>query len=125
MENRNDGTRLYRARDGLFLGVLKGFAKYFDLSAFWLRVAVCVLVLFTGIWPGVFLYFLAALVMKPEPAVEPANESEREFYESYVNSRTMALKRLKTKFDRLDERVRRMEDFVTSREYQWDRKLDS
>lgn len=119
------GPRLYRSRDGLFLGVIRGFADYFGLSRFWLRFGVFVLIVFTGIWPGVFLYFLAAFIMKPEPVLVPETESEREFYESYTNSRSMAIRRLKDKFDRLDDRVRRMEDRVTSREYAWDRKLRS
>lgn len=118
-------ARLYRSRNGMFMGVVKGFADYFGFSVFWFRLVVFFLILFTGIWPGVFLYLIAALVMKLEPAVEPRTEAEREFYEAYVNSRSMALKRLKDKFNRLDDRVKRMEDHVTSREYAWDKKLDS
>lgn len=125
MNNENNRARLYKSRDGMFLGVIRGFADYFGLSKFWLRIAVIVLILFSGIWPGVFIYFLAALIMKPEPVIEPQTDSEREFYESYVNSRSMAVKRLKDKFDRLDDRVRRMEDRITSREYAWDKKLNS
>jgi phage shock protein C len=63
--------------------------------------------------------------MKLEPVIEPRTDSEREFYEAYVNSRAMAMGRLKDKFNRLDERVKRMEDHVTSREYAWDKRLDS
>jgi phage shock protein C len=125
MHANDTRTRLYRSRDGVFLGVVKGFANYFGLSIFWFRLVVFFLILFTGIWPGVFLYLIAALVMKLEPVLEPRTDAEREFYEAYVNSRSMALKRLKDKFNRLDDRVKRMEDHVTSREYTWDKKLDS
>jgi phage shock protein C len=121
----HDGRRLYRSRDGMVLGVVKGFAERYDLSVFWLRVAFFLFILFTGLWPGLIGYVLAGLIMKPEPVLEPGSESEREFYESYVTSRKLALARLKDKFERLDRRVRRMEDRVTSREYQWERKLDS
>lgn len=125
MQDKVRGARLYRSRNGLFLGVVTGFADYFGLSRFWLRLIVFFFILFTGVWPGVFLYVVAALIMKLEPVIEPGSDSEREFYESYANSRSMAIRRLKDKFERLDERVRRMEDRVTSREYAWDRKMNS
>jgi phage shock protein C len=125
MNDNNFRPRLYRSRNGTFLGVVRGFADYFGFSAFWLRLGVFFLILFTGVWPGVALYFIAALVMKLEPVIEPRTDSEREFYEAYVNSRAMAMGRLKDKFNRLDERVKRMEDHVTSREYAWDKRLDS
>lgn len=36
----------------------------------------------------------------------------------------MALNRLKRSFDNLDRRIRRMEHIVTTREYDWERKLN-
>ena len=60
-------TGIYRSRNGWLFGVCRGLADYFDLSVFWLRLGVAVLVLLTGFWPGAVLYLAAALLMKLEP----------------------------------------------------------
>lgn len=49
MDSREHG--LYKARDGIFAGVCKGVADYFDFSIFWTRVLVVVALFITGFWP--------------------------------------------------------------------------
>ena len=115
---------LYRSRTGMLLGVCKGLGEFFDFSVFWMRVIAVGLLLLSGVWPLVGLYFVAALLMKPEPVLLPETEEEQEFYNSYASSRRMALHRLKRTYDNLDRRIRRIEDIVTSREYDWDRRLN-
>ncbi len=127
MTRSHSGTRRsgpYRARDGLIFGVCKGLAEYFDFSLFWLRFIAVVVLICTGIWPIVGIYLLAALLMKPEPVLPFQTEGEEEFYNSLTSSRQMAVHRLKRTFDRLDRRIRRMEDMVTAREYDWERRLN-
>ncbi|MEJ2056760.1 MAG: hypothetical protein P8X39_02840 [Desulfofustis sp.] len=68
---------------------------------------------------------MAALLMKPEPPQSFANEDERNFYDSYANSPQGGAQRLKKKFNDLDRRIRRMEDSVTGREFEWERKFNS
>ncbi|MFO7957333.1 MAG: envelope stress response membrane protein PspC [Candidatus Brocadiia bacterium] len=114
----------YRARDGMILGVCKGIADYFGMSAFWVRIIALLILLLSGIWPIVALYLLAALIMKPEPVLPFESEADEEFYNSFTSSREMALHRLKRTFDRLDRRIRRMESIVTSREREWRRRLE-
>ncbi|MGQ5709678.1 PspC domain-containing protein [Lactobacillus sp. PSON] len=58
--------RLTKSRDKILTGVLGGIANYFGLDPAWVRIIGSALILFTGIFPGVALYFIAALVM-PEP----------------------------------------------------------
>lgn len=117
------GRGCYRSRKGVILGVLRGIADYFDFSVLWLRVGAVLLLLITGIWPVAGLYLLAALLMKPEPVVPIGNESEQEFYDSYTRSRHSAVRRIKRRFDSLDRRLQRMEDRVTSPEFDWDNRL--
>ncbi|MEW5772395.1 MAG: envelope stress response membrane protein PspC [Thermodesulfobacteriota bacterium] len=125
MSDRRFSPRgLYRSRSGVLLGVCRGFADYFDISAFWLRALVALGILFTGVWPGLAIYLVAGLLMKPEPVLNAQSETEREFYHSYVSSRSLGLSRLKAQFDRLDRRIRRMEDVVTSRDFSWRRRFD-
>ena len=118
-----DARGLYRARDGVFLGVCKGIARYFDLSVGVMRAIVILLFLVTGIWPVGLLYLIAAMIMKMEPVVPFGNSGDREFYNSYSSSRAGALDRIKRKFENLDRRLRRMEDVVTSRDFEWERRM--
>ncbi len=122
---RNSGRGIYRSRDGVILGVCKGLADYYDLSVFWIRVVMVGVLLVSGFWPVLGIYFIAALFMKPEPVQPLENEDEREFYHSYVHSPSSAAQRLKKKFQDLDRRIRRMEDTVTVRDYEWERKFNS
>jgi len=121
MRNR---TGLYCSRHGVICGVCRGVAEYLDFSVFWTRMIAVALFIFTGIWPIVGIYLLAMLVMKPEPLVPFATDDEAEFYNSYTNSRGMALQRLKHVYDKIDRRVQRMEHAVTAREYDWDQRLN-
>ena len=114
---------MYRSRDGMILGVCKGVAEYFDFSVFWTRAIAIVCLLFSGFWPIMGLYFLAALLMKPRPAIPIETDEEMEFYDSYVFSRKGALDRIKHKYANLERRIQRMEHTVTSREYEWEDRL--
>ena len=122
---RNGRKGMYRSRDGVILGVCRGFAEYFDLSVFWVRIGAVVVFLLSGFWPVFGIYLVAALLMKPEPVHTIDSEDEREFYDSYVHSPRNAAQRLKKKFQDLERRIRRMEDTVTGREYEWERKFHS
>jgi phage shock protein C len=116
---------LYRSRQGVVLGVCKGIAQYFDFSVLWMRAIAIVLLLVTGFWPITILYFIAALLMKPEPVVPIQSSEEQEFYDSYIHSRKRAIDRLKKRFDNLDRRIQRMEHTVTSREFDWEKRLNT
>jgi len=115
---------LYRSRDGAIFGVCAGIANYLDFSVGWTRVLAITATLFSGIWPVVGLYVLAALLIKPEPVVPFKEESDMEFYDSFVNSRSMALSRLKRTFEALERRIGRMEGIVTARDYDWEQRLN-
>ncbi len=119
------GGGLYRSRNGIVLGVCRGIADYFDFSVFWARVITLVLLFFTGFWPVMILYFVAALLMKPEPVIPIETDEEQEFYDSYVHSHKGATDRLKRRYENLERRIRRMEDHVTGREFEWESKLHS
>jgi len=88
-----------------------------------MRAIVILLFLVTGIWPVGLLYLIAAMIMKMEPIVPFGNSGDREFYDSYSSSRAGALDRVKRKFENLDRRLRRMEDVVTSRDFEWERRM--
>ena len=111
---------LYRSRNGSILGVCRGIADYFDFSVFWTRTIAVILLLVTGLWPITGVYLLAALLMKPEPVIPIHSEEEREFYDSYANSRHRAAQRLRRRYQNLERRIQRMEHSVTSKDFNWD-----
>ena len=117
------GRGLYRSRNGVILGVMRGVAEYFNLSVFWVRTVAVLLLLITGFWPITGLYLLAALLMKPEPVVPIDNESEQEFYDSYTHSRLNAIRRIRHRFDSLERRLQRMEHVITSPEFRWEDRI--
>ena len=119
------GGGIYRSRKGVILGVCRGIAEGFDFSIFWTRAIAVALLLLTWFWPVMILYFAAALVMKPEPAVPLQSDEEADFYDSYVHSRKAAIDRLKRRYDSLERRIRRMEHTVTSREFDWESRLNA
>jgi phage shock protein C len=122
-QQQSDRSGPYRSRNGIFFGVCRGLADYFDFSIFWMRVLFVLTFIFTGLYPVGIGYIIAALIMKPEPVLPLENDGDREFYNSYTTSRPMALSRLKTTFDNLDKRIQRMESIVTARDYDWDQRL--
>jgi phage shock protein C len=107
----------------MILGVCKGLALHFDISVGWTRFLTLLAFLFTGLWPVGLAYLALGLLLKPEPVMSPLNEDGEEFYRSYTDSRKMALSRLKRTYENLDRRIQRMEDLVTSREFDWEGRL--
>jgi phage shock protein C len=114
---------LYRSRNGKIFGVFQGIADATDLDVFWMRVAAVVLVIFTGFFPVIFIYILAALFMKIEPC-EPLDEEGEEFYNSIASNRKLAMMRLSKRLDSLDRRAQRIETAVTSRGSDWDKRMN-
>ncbi len=116
---------MYRSRNGAILGVCRGIAEHFDFSVFWARAIALILLIFTGFWPIMGLYFIAALLMKPEPVLPIHTDEEQEFYDSYIHSKKGAADRLKRRFDNLNRRIQRMEHNVTAREFDWEKRLNT
>ncbi len=124
METHNTPAGLYRSRNGAIFGVCRGLSNYFDFSVTWIRVGAVVATPFLGFWPVLIAYIIAALVMKPEPAVPFASSDDEEFYQSYMSSREMAIHRIKRTYDSVERRIRRLEDIVTDRDYSWESRLN-
>lgn len=125
MEPRErNAKRLYRSRSGLIFGVCRGMAEYLEFSVVGMRLLAIFVSIFTGIWPLIGAYIIAALILKPEPVIPFREDTDQEFYESYMNSRSMALHRLKRTYDNLERRIRRLENMVTARDYDWERRLN-
>ena len=114
---------LHRSRNGVILGVCRGIADYFDFSVFWIRAIAVILFIFTGFWPIVGLYILAALLMKSGPSKHFATGSKYPSGSRNRCTRNDAAERLKRKWHHLEKRIRKMEDRVTSREFDWNHRI--
>jgi phage shock protein C len=121
----NTTRTLYRSRRGWVFGVCQGLADYADISVLWVRFAAFLGFLFTGFWPMLLLYIVAAIFLKPAPVMEFTDDEEWDFYQSYTADRKRALLRLKKRCEALDRRTCRMENIVTNREFDWNRRFQS
>lgn len=125
MSQNSEFEGLYRSREGWIFGVCRGISEWRDIPVFWVRFFFIAIALFTGFWPMVIAYIFAAIFMKPKPVVPFAEESDREFYNSYADSRKLALKRLKSAADTLERRTQRLEAIILDREADWERRFRS
>ena len=114
---------LYRSRSGVILGVCKGVANYFDFSVFWARVIAIILLILTDFWPVIGLYLLAALLMRSEPAINVRTGSTHAFDSQGNTKAHHTADRLKRKWQHLEKRIRRMEDKITSEEFEWNNRF--
>ena len=94
---------LYRSRDGILLGVCRGFADYFDVSALWIRAILIVVFILTGFWPVIGIYILAALLMKSEPGLPGEKGSKRKYQCRYNRARRETSERIRRKWGHLEK----------------------
>lgn len=125
MKNPKTKGGPYRSRNSMVLGVCAGVAEHFGISPFWIRLAATALLVMTAFWPTLILYFIAAMIMKPQPAQPFSSNQEEDFYDAYVKSPKYTIHNIHEKFMNLDRRIQRMEDTVTARGYEWDRKFNA
>lgn len=71
--------KLYRSeKNKIFAGVCGGIAEYFDIDATILRLFWMLVVIFTGIFPGVIAYILAIFIMPLPPGAVHAHHTVHE-----------------------------------------------
>ena len=88
-------NRPFRSREGVFFGVCRGVAEYFDMPVNGVRLATVMIFFLTGFWPLIIGYCIAALLLKPEPVIKFESPDDAEFYSSYTTSPPLSLYRLK------------------------------
>lgn len=132
---RHRGRKFYLDKENAKIsGVCAGIADRFDWDTTVVRIVWVVATIFTGIWPMVVAYIMAAWLVDAKPqglgyhddgrysdARAEIDESRRATYQR--QSRTWQFSDVKNRFDRVEGRLRTLEQVVTSREFQMDREL--
>lgn len=113
----------FRANDGVLFGVAKGLADYFGWSVGLVRLILILATVFLFFWPTIILYLAAALIMSPAPEHRLDTQEERDIWLQAQLDPGAAMEQLGRRAGAVEKRLRRMEDFVTSREYAWNRRM--
>ncbi|MDJ0838614.1 MAG: PspC domain-containing protein [Acidobacteriota bacterium] len=125
--NRSD--TVYRsANDRMFFGVCGGLAKHFGVNSLWIRMGFVLGTIFSsGLAP--LLYVICIFIMPREDrvygCVPPLPEDACRPRRPRFASQREALDELHRKFDSIENKVRGMEDYVTSKEYVLKRKFEN
>lgn len=107
----------------MIFGVAKGLAISCNLPIWLVRFLFVFIGILTHFLPALLVYAVLAVIMRPEPVIDFTSDEEREFYNTYGDSRGSAVGRIKSILGKLDKRVQRLENAVTDPEKDWERRF--
>lgn len=125
------GMRRY-PDNGVIAGVCEGLAVHFDWNPRIVRVLAVLLLIFTAFWPAVVTYCLAWYIVDPVAGPPPAQNaspgapgapSAPPAPGAAPAGPGVPMPELKSRFARLDDRLRQIEECVTDREFELRREL--
>ncbi len=74
--------KLYRnTEDKLVAGVLAGLADYYEQDVVFYRLAFVVLLILTGLMPGLLIYFVAWIIIPEAPTILPVDKADYTIYQ--------------------------------------------
>jgi phage shock protein C len=122
---RQNPHKLYRDKENSVLaGVCAGLADYFDFNRKGVRIATVLLMLFPPFMPFIFLsYILMAIIIPAKPKDLEVDEEKAVFWRGVSNAPADVFGSLSHRFRELNHRLEKMEAFVTSKEFEFDREL--
>ncbi len=115
-------------QNGKIFGVCAGIADYFDWDVTIVRVLCVAGTIIAGGWP-IVVYLVAAWMIENKPAggryeeMRTNIDDTRRAAEHRRPAGAWRFTDVKTRFDRVEDRLRTLENVVTSREFQMDREL--
>ena len=122
-DGRPSPNRLYRnMQKAKIKGVCAGVADYFGIDPLPIRIGALI-ALFTVTVPTLVCYFVAAWLLDEAPADLYESDAEREFWKSVRTEPSGTTHDLEHKFREFDRAVATMESYVTSAEYELNRKF--
>ena len=128
LRNVDYRKRFYRnPREGKVFGVCAGMADYLEVDVFWVRV-VTAIVMISSFFIGLIAYIGAYFLLEPRPEQTKSFFTSSPEYSRFSEtlketrySRRPDLKSCSRKFAALQERMIRMEAYVTSSRYRTNR----
>jgi len=122
---RQNPHRLYRdKKNAMIAGVCAGIADYFDFNRKGVRVATVLAMLFPPFIPFVILsYVLLAILVPAKPSDLYADEERAVFWRGVTNAPSDVFGALTHRFRELNLRLEKMEAYVTSKEFEFEREL--
>lgn len=116
--------KLYRDTEHkIIAGVCAGLAEKHGMPRILVRL-IAVLLLFTPLTLVVVIaYCIAAFVVPPKPRDLYGSPEEEVFWRSVNSAPSDTFGQLRHRFREIENRLRRMEAYVTSKEYQLDREI--
>lgn len=121
---RRNPHRLYRdRRNGKIAGVCAGIGDYFGISVTVLRLGCIAMLFFAG--PLIILgYAIAAFVIPRKPEETPyRSPDEEQFWRSVSRAPNFTFGEVRHRVRELEHRLRRMEAYITSSQFEIDREL--
>ena len=116
---RNGGSR----REGMVTGGFSWLAGWLGLPT-WVVLAFFVALFLTIGWPALVIYLACALLLRPEPAEVPtAAPTTATAGERPAIHLEQAARDVRDRTRDLEARIGRLESHVTSKEYDFDRRL--
>ena len=120
MSDRFRGMRRIPER-GVIAGVCAGIAEYFDWNVRLLRAILVVSFVFSGFFPIVVVYAVLWYVLDPLPTGPSASFDSPAA--PAAPTRPASMTEIKARFERLDQRLRNIEECVTDSEFELRREL--
>ena len=118
---RENPHRLYRDKEnGKVAGVCAGIADYFGFNLTVIRLLTLFSMLF--FWP-ILIYILLAFLLPVKPAELYENVEQADFWREVSMAPSDIFGELRHRFRDVELRLRSMEAFVTSKEFEIDREL--
>ncbi|MEL7309963.1 MAG: envelope stress response membrane protein PspC [Pseudomonadota bacterium] len=123
MTRYDDRRRFFRDRDNKRLaGVCSGIAEYFGFDRTMVRLLTVIAFFLAG--PIVIVLYIGMMLLVPSASFERHEPAREEFRRSLRESPHSAVTDVKRALLRLDNRLARMERYVTSSRYELDRKIN-
>ncbi|MBX3690253.1 envelope stress response membrane protein PspC [Dokdonella sp.] len=115
--------RFYRdPANGKVMGVCAGIADYFGWNVTWVRVIAIVALLWLNV--VTLIAYVALGMLWPVKPERPYDwDTGEEYWQSVRRSATGTFREVRQRFRELDQRLQRLEGYVTSRHHDLDRKF--
>jgi len=122
---RKNPHRLFRDKEHAMLaGVCAGIAEYFGLNRKGVRVATILVMLFPPFFAFVVIsYIVLAILLPVKPGDLYESNEQAEFWRGVSNAPSDVFGALSHRFRELSMRLEKMEAYVTSKEFEFDREL--